>query len=84
MENEKKIKEEKVKNVKEIEKRLVFKGTEVVIFEGGYWMEREDYDKCFPKNKVSSPSNIFLDIDKSTHQIKVGYFPNQWLKENLS
>ena len=70
------IKEDKIKKVKEIEKKLVFRGTEIVIFEGGYWIKREDYDKCFLKDKVNPNPNIFLDIDKSTRQIRIGYFPN--------
>jgi len=49
---EKKIKEKKVKEVKKIEKRLVFRGTEVVIFEGGYWMKGEDYELCFDERLI--------------------------------
>lgn len=56
--------------------KLVHRGTEVVIFEGGWWMDRSDYDKVFPENAISYPNpNFGMDRDEVTRKITLFLLP---------
>jgi hypothetical protein len=55
---------------KEEKKKIVFRSTDVVIFEGGFWMENSDYRKTLP-----DPDKYLLDVDEKTHQIKLCFAP---------
>ena len=69
------------KNIVKKEVELVRLGTDVVIFEGGYWMERKDYDFVNSIEAVSRyiqrprKEDLGFDVNKRTRQIKYFFIP---------
>lgn len=71
------------RNVVREDFKLVKMGTDMVIYEGGYWMDREDFDRAnFGKIRISRNIEVPLkdyitfDVDKKTRKITYTFLPN--------
>ena len=70
------------KNITSKEFKLIEVGTDLVIFEGGYWMERKDYERVvFDEIKLSKNVSlpfrdcVIFDVDKETQKITYAFLP---------